>query len=660
MDSQRLQHYDNHEFDDGETMMITSCKLQNTNNNIGIQQKYFDDVENHLKRNSFNETNETFQEDTIDDIRQFAKINYCYVPDDTSYNNSNLYNEENSSDDKYDYSTLTTSESEDIDDANNNTSDDEQNVIPDLSDIFGNAINTTNTIHDDTNNKNIDNKINVQYDNDYRYVDFQSYEDYSDYKNNNQPHIKEACKNYVNNFNMSSYLEKILTNSLESRNEKLMLIGDTINVIPDILKEFTWVTDLTIKNTKIQKLINLPPCLTSLTIESNLIPLFDGSLLPDTVVNLKMTSNKTLNVINLKEGIVNLNLSYGYFNGIMSKIPSSVQTLIISENKNLSTLPKFSDDGVNIRTIDISRTSILDISELPNGITELQTNHCLFENVNKLPRDLIVWKSYKSKIKTINCDFPKNLTEVDLSYCFLNTCPDFGNDIKLIDLSSNCLQSLPKFPDTVSSVDFRNNYLISEDELTELQQRLPGNVSFLFGDLNTDSPNNTYNNNVFCANFWDTTNDTHTPNTNVNSNVNSNIGAYNKPIITNYNYSNNANESPYHHDQFSNYYKKNTNVFHNNYTDENTEYMRERNSRYMHNSENFEYIRERNMRYDVDQTRMNHNNNFENMHGRFARNYSHLLNRHDFQINNDYMEESFDYSEKNPHYIILPQRAIKL
>ncbi len=282
-------------------------------------------------------------------------------------------------------------------------------------------------------------------------------------------------------------LEKTLNDNIETKSYKLVLQGQHINGIPIVLKNFTWVRELIIRNTKIQKLDDLPPNLTDLIVESNLIPLLNGSVLPNSLINLKFTNNKTLNIINLKEGLIDVNLSYNDFSEIRCCIPSTVQSLMLSYNKNFVKMPIFENDGENLRLLDLSSTGITDIDDLPHGITELKTSQCPIITVSKLPRDLITWKSFKSRIKTIRCDFPEGLTDFDISDSCLESCPNFNNQIKTIDLSSNMLITVPDFPHTAFSVDVRDNYYITDEEIMTLEKSLPKNMSF-FGGNTSSSP----------------------------------------------------------------------------------------------------------------------------------------------------------------------------
>jgi hypothetical protein len=277
-------------------------------------------------------------------------------------------------------------------------------------------------------------------------------------------------------------LNELLNENARNQNKKLVLSGQHILMIPEVLAQYEWVEELVIRNTKIQKIENLPTKLTDLTIENNLIPVLNGHILPNTIMNLKFTMNKTLNIVLLKEGIINLDLSYNSFSEVRCLIPSTVQTLKISYNKNFHKLPMFENEGENLRTLEIASTQITCIDELPNSIIYLDTSECPINTVNKLPKNLTVWKSYKSEIKQICCEFPDGLSEIDISDSKLETCPNFNAEIKTIDISSNFLVTIPDFPFTVQSVDVTNNIWVPSEEIEVLKKALPRSISFKGGN----------------------------------------------------------------------------------------------------------------------------------------------------------------------------------
>ena len=285
-------------------------------------------------------------------------------------------------------------------------------------------------------------------------------------------------------------LNELLNENVHRQNKKLVLSGQHILMIPEVLAQYEWIEELVIKNTKIQKIENLPTKLTDLTIENNLIPVLNGYVLPSTIMNLKFTMNKTLNVVFLKEGIINLDLSYNAFSELRCPIPSTVQTLKISYNKNFHKLPMFENEGENLRTLEIASTKITNINELPSSIIYLDTSTCPINIVNKLPKNLTVWKSYKSEIKHIYCEFPDCLSDIDISDSKLETCPNFNTEIKTIDISSNFLVTIPEFPFTAESVDVTNNIWVPDDEIEVLKKTLPHSMSFKGGNTTNTPVNN--------------------------------------------------------------------------------------------------------------------------------------------------------------------------
>ena len=285
-------------------------------------------------------------------------------------------------------------------------------------------------------------------------------------------------------------LKNLMNECICDRSKDLKITGENIDKIPNELCEFDWLETLTIERSNICVLDNLPPNIKTLNCYYNKIKILDGSIIPDSVNILTFTHNSTIKVVGLKDGIRELNLSSNKLIQINCKIPSTVLTLDVSFNGFLNVLPQFGD---HLRVLNIASTSIHNIDDMNDGVQILDSCKCNFDKINKLPKDLIIWKSYTSDISEINCEFPLNLIELDLFNNCLKKVPILPNTIKSIDLARNGLTEIPIFPFTVESVDLKDNPGLDVKLLEEIETKL------IDGKLLYDKPCAT---NFRYQNFW--------------------------------------------------------------------------------------------------------------------------------------------------------------
>ena len=96
----------------------------------------------------------------------------------------------------------------------------------------------------------------------------------------------------------------------EDKYSYFSLSGNSILEIPEQILSFTWITNLTINNTSIKYITNLPPNLEELVVTNNCIQMLDGNALPSTLTKLIFTNNSLFDIINLKEGLNEIVLNY--------------------------------------------------------------------------------------------------------------------------------------------------------------------------------------------------------------------------------------------------------------------------------------------------------------------------------------------------------------
>lgn len=342
------------------------------------------------------------------------------------------------------------------------------------------------------NNDDID-EDNVSSNGDQEEVDYQEiygYNDIPEYMTSAEESIINNVDEYKNWMREESVfnggrddthkIDEILIENANTKNKTLKLAGSCILSLPELLSSFDWIEKLIITHTNIKIIDYLPPNLNSLIIENNTIEIFDASIVPLSVETIKYKGNKTKTIIGLQNGLKYIDLSYNLINEINSVIPSSVEDLNLDYNGILKELPIFENDGCNLKTLSLHNTRVSNIDNIPSTIQFLNTSGTELQDVNRLPLDLIEWKSYKcNKLRKINCDLPKGLIELDLCDCSLRNCPDIPINVKRLDLSKNILQTIPEIPPTIERVDLEFNEHLTEELINELKLKLPNSVNLL-------------------------------------------------------------------------------------------------------------------------------------------------------------------------------------
>lgn len=278
-------------------------------------------------------------------------------------------------------------------------------------------------------------------------------------------------------FSEENELLRKMANCLENKETELKLNGEIIGKIPEGLKSFIWLETLYIERTKVTVLENIPPNIKTLICRGNKIKILDGSVLPNCLKILTFVGNECIEIVGLKEGIIELSLEDNNLRNLYDKIPNSVVTLDLSKNMLLKNIPKFSD---NLRKLIINRTGVSNIDSLNDNIQFLETCNCFFSIIKNLPKNLIIWKSYISGITSIRCDFPGNLVELDLYNNSLVSVPKLPNAIRTVDLANNELKHIPVFPSTIESIDLKKNKELNIKELEQLKKTLSDTVKILY------------------------------------------------------------------------------------------------------------------------------------------------------------------------------------
>jgi hypothetical protein len=269
----------------------------------------------------------------------------------------------------------------------------------------------------------------------------------------------------------------ILDKNESEKNKLLNFDGDDIKIreIPERIKTFDWVESIIIDSTSIEFIEYMPPNVTKVVIKNNNnLQFFDASILPDCVKILNCFNNNIREIIGLKNGINDLNLSANSFIEINCEIPESVTVLDISANSKLEKIPKLYNDGENIITINMSNTSITTIDHLHDNIVKIEACRCNISVINKLPKKLTNLKAYISTIEAINCEFPEFIEEADLYNNSIVACASFPKTIKYVDLSYNNLTTIPIVHiESDGKIDIKFNKFLNDSDIIKFVSEHP-------------------------------------------------------------------------------------------------------------------------------------------------------------------------------------------
>lgn len=274
----------------------------------------------------------------------------------------------------------------------------------------------------------------------------------------------EDVENILEQIESTKIIEDKIQKCIELKLDTLELAFNNIEILQDNFFEISYLKKLVLKNMQINSLNILNPMcnnnlqLICLEICDNNISILDCNILPNTLQKFNFSNNDTETIIgDFKEGLIELDLSCNKFTDINCLIPVSIEILDLSSNVLLKKLPNLSQN-INLKKIDISDTLITNIDILPDSIIHLESCKCHIEVINKLPLNLIVWKSYSGSINKILCDFPINIEELDFYNNNLQQIPEIPISCKNIDLNNNNLLIMPKFSlINQIQIDLRNN-----------------------------------------------------------------------------------------------------------------------------------------------------------------------------------------------------------
>jgi len=160
-----------------------------------------------------------------------------------------------------------------------------------------------------------------------------------------------------------------------------------------------------------------PKTLKYLAIVDCNIESFDGTWIPDSIREFVFNNNRTDEIINLHNGIVDIEIKNNNIDELI--LPESVEIANISCNSDLQSITC----GDKLRLLDISATSIDCIDDIPESIEVLLCNNCDILTINKFPPKLQVFCANNSEVEEILCPFPLTLEKIDLGRNDIKICP---------------------------------------------------------------------------------------------------------------------------------------------------------------------------------------------------------------------------------------------
>jgi hypothetical protein len=286
----------------------------------------------------------------------------------------------------------------------------------------------------------------------------------------------EDVENILEQIESTKIIEDKIQKCIELKLDTLELANINIEILQENFFEISHLKKLILKDMQINSLnilnsmCNKNLQLLCLEICNNNIDILDCNVLPNTLQKFNFSNNNTETIIgDFKEGLIELNLSCNKITNINCLFPVSIEILDLTCNELLKKLPNLSQN-INFKKIDISDTLISNIDILPDNICYLESCNCHIEVINKLPSNLIVWKSFNGCISKILCNFPINIEELDLYNNNLQQIPEIPTSCINIDLRNNNLFVMPKFSLTNQiQIDLRNNNkLIIPNNIKEL------------------------------------------------------------------------------------------------------------------------------------------------------------------------------------------------
>jgi len=258
-------------------------------------------------------------------------------------------------------------------------------------------------------------------------------------------------------------LQNILHENLETFSQSIIINNiDTIDTLPDVLKEFVWLKTIKINNTSINYVKNIPETVKILYIYNNdkLTIIDEKSEFPIGLERLSLNSNSLTSVDfkYLPPNIDWLNLSTNHINIIKNTyLLTKLEILQLQENR-LQELPRISD---SIQKMDISCNQIKTIDWLPYSLTELDCSNNRLDKLFDCPPYLYKIFAYKNNITQIT-KLPDTVTNLDLSQNKINILENLPTKLFELDMNDNQIRdfNIENIPTTLRILDISDNLMI--------------------------------------------------------------------------------------------------------------------------------------------------------------------------------------------------------
>ncbi len=238
--------------------------------------------------------------------------------------------------------------------------------------------------------------------------------------------------------------------NLETKDAKLIIDDIEDGVIPEMLKDYEWVTELEIDSQKIREIKNLPKKLKNLSLFNNLIENIPVNELPETLETINISRNRIQTLQNIPKSVKELDASHNLIRNCYLLTNINLEELSIESNF-LESFPLFC---MGLKKIDISQNKLKNLHSIIDSIEELDVSLNELTFITKLPYNLKRLNAFSNKIENIisindKCEY------VDFSYNRFKVLPLLPNTIQKADFSGNSINS--------SSILYKDNVLFDGD-----------------------------------------------------------------------------------------------------------------------------------------------------------------------------------------------------
>ena len=234
--------------------------------------------------------------------------------------------------------------------------------------------------------------------------------------------------------------------NLETKDTKLIIDDIEDGIIPEMLKDYEWVTELEIDSQKIREIKNLPKKLKNLSLFNNLIENIPVNELPESLETVNLSRNRIQTLQNIPKNVKELDTSHNLIRNCYLLTNINLEELSIESNF-LEFFPLFS---LGLKKIDISQNKLKNLNSIVDSIEELDISLNELTFITKLPYNLKRLNAFSNKIENIitvndKCEY------IDFSFNKFTVLPLLPNSIQKADFSGNTINS--------SSILYKENVL---------------------------------------------------------------------------------------------------------------------------------------------------------------------------------------------------------